>query len=474
MGGVVAVQSTPGKGTAFVARLPLTQALVHSSLISALIVICAGHRYAIPQTTVDEIIKINANDGRDGVLLLNGAMVHQLRDLLLPVVSLAQVVGDETHSPNRKTESPILVVMQFRGQLFGLLVDAVLGVEEIVVRPLPALVKTCKAVSGHTVMGNGQVALILDGNGIVERQGLVFAESHSVTPLIATDALDVTANPQRLVVFSYAEGEYFAVPLEMVSLIEKVPLSAIRRIGPHEFIQVMQRTLPLMRLDKVMAVGELPRLTSAYLLVPARVSYPIAILAGGSVEVVETVTQYESRLSDGQGMLGTFMHGNRLVVLLDLYKLFEKHSPDRFKPVSVDQRPAHILLAEDSPFFQNLIRSYLDHPPRRVTVVGDGQAALSLLRAKPDDFDLVISDIEMPKMDGYELVRQIRLEKALRTLPVIAVTSKSAPEDVDRGLREGFNSYLIKVDKEQLMITVDRYLGQKTNQRNDSDATRTD
>ncbi|MEK6261898.1 MAG: response regulator [Planctomycetota bacterium] len=145
-------------------------------------------------------------------------------------------------------------------------------------------------------------------------------------------------------------------------------------------------------------------------------------------------------------------------MLLDLYRLFERHSPDRFRLSPVEQRPAQILVAEDSPFFQNLIRSYLEHPPRRLTVVSDGLEALEMLQAHPDEFDVLISDIEMPRMDGFELVKRIRSDPVLRTLPVIAVTSLATPEHVERGLREGFDSYLIKIDKEQLVTTLDRHL----------------
>ena len=244
----------------------------------------------------------------------------------------------------------------------------------------------------------------------------------------------------------------------MVSLIESVSLTEIRRVGAQEYIQVMQRTLPLLRLDKVMGVGSLPKLTESYVLVPARVSYPIAVLTGRRIKVVDIAEQFESRLSDGQGMLGTFMDGNNLVMMLDLYRLFERHSPDRFRLVPVEHRPAHILLAEDSPFFQNLIRSYLEHPPRQLTVVADGQEALELLQASPQDFDVLVSDIEMPRMDGFELVRRIRADAVLRSLPVIAVTSLASAEHVERGIREGFDSYLIKIDKEQLVATIDRHL----------------
>lgn len=457
LGGVVEVQSLVGKGTAFVARLPLTQALVSSSLISALVVKSGNERYAIPQTAVDEIIKVDSRSERDRIRMLNGRMVYQLRETVLPVVSLSSVLTpDDAFESDQGTER-ILVVIQFRQQLFGLLVDVILGVDEIVVRPLPKLVKDCGIFSGHTVMGDGQIALILDSGGIAEHERLNFSDDSLATSLLQVQR-DHVEGDQRLVVFSYADDEHFAIPLEMISLIEKVPLSDVRRVGAQEYVQVMQRTLPLLRLDRVMGVGGLPKLTETCVLVPARVSYPIAVLTGRRVSVVDAVDQYESRLSDGQGMLGTFMHDRKLVMLLDLYRLFERHSPDRFRLSPVEQRPAQILLAEDSPFFQNLIRSYLEHPPRRLTVVNDGMEALDLLLERPHDFDLVVSDIEMPRMDGFELVRRIRSEAVLRSLPVIAVTSLATPEHVERGLREGFDSYLIKIDKEQLVTTIDRHL----------------
>jgi two-component system, chemotaxis family, sensor kinase CheA len=456
LGGIVEVQSTLGKGTSFFARMPLTQALVSSTLISALIVQAKDERYAIPQTAVDEIIKVDTRTLRDSIHIFNGQKVYQLRDLVLPVVSLAEVLG-RTESDPLTGDGRILIVMQFREKLFGLLVEAILAVEEIVVRPLPDLVKNCKIFKGHTVLGDGQVALILNRVGIIQQQKLIFSDDVTAGHLEVNPSEQVDG-PQRIVVFSFAEGEYFAIPLELVSIIEKIPIDSIKKVGAKEYIQVNKRTMPVMRLDKVMSVGALEKHKEAYLMIPARVSFPIAILAGRSLEVVEIAEHYEARLSDGQGMLGTFMHRGNLVMLLDLYRLFERHSPDQFRMVPVEQRPAHLLLAEDSPFFQNLIRSYLENPPRKLTVVADGMAALELLQMHPDEYDLLVTDIEMPRMDGFELVSKLRSDPILRTLPVIAVTSLATPEHIERGLREGFDSYLIKIDKEQLLRTIDRFL----------------
>jgi len=459
LGGVVEVDSVLGRGTTFTARIPLTQALVSSSLISALVVTSGGERYAIPQTAVDEIIRVSSQDDRDRLRLVNGRWVYRLRDQVLPVVPLADVLGAPASDG---AEARLLVVMQFRGNLFGLRVDAILGVEEIVVRPLPELVRHCGIFTGHTVMGDGRVALILDGNGIITHQKLAFADDDG--PAIGQVAERVDG-PQRLVVFNFAADERFAIPLEMVSYIEKISTAAIKKVGSREFVQVNQRTMPVMRLDKVMGVSAMPAYEDAHLIIPARVNYPIAVLAGQSVVVADVAEQYESRLSDGRGMLGTFMHRGDLVMLLDLYHLFEKHSPEQFRSRPLELQPAHVLLAEDSPFFQNLIKSYLENPPRKLTVVGDGKQAWDLLQAHPEEFDILVTDIEMPEMDGFELVKRVRHDPQLRGLPVIAVTSLATPEHIERGLREGFDSYLVKIDKEELIKTMDKHLGKSPRPR---------
>ncbi|WP_437230976.1 hybrid sensor histidine kinase/response regulator [Planctomicrobium sp. SH661] len=459
MGGVVEVQSTIGKGTVFVARVPLAHALISSSLISALIIAQDDERFAIPQTSIDEIIKVDRSIENSQLKILNGRMVYQLREMLLPVIPLDLVLHEEQVEPRIEDQlGRVLVVMQYRQKMFGLIVDSIVGVEEIVVRPLPELVKGSKVFSAHTVRGDGQVALILDSAGIIESESFHFAETGgALAPALRNFDEPVNVS-QRLVVFSYADHEHYAVPLEMISLIEKVNLKQLRRVGGQEYLQIMQRTLPVMRLDQVMGVDPLADLEDAYVLIPARVSFPIAILAGRHVSVVDAVEQYESRLSDGQGMLGTFMDQDRLVMLLDLYRLFERHSPERFRQTPIEQKPAHILVAEDSSFFQNLLRSYLENPPRKLTIASDGQQALEILQSRPHEFDLVISDIEMPRMDGFELVQKIRMDPRLRNLPVLAMTSLASPEHMERGLREGFDSYMIKIDKEQLLTTLDRFL----------------
>lgn len=100
------------------------------------------------------------------------------------MVSLRAVLEADATTADEGHCERILIVIQFRQQLFGLLVDVILGVDEIVVRPLPRLVKNCGIFSGHTVMGDGQIALILDSGGIVERQQLVFSDDSLTATLL--------------------------------------------------------------------------------------------------------------------------------------------------------------------------------------------------------------------------------------------------------------------------------------------------
>ena len=135
-----------------------------------------------------------------------------------------------------------------------------------------------------------------------------------------------------------------------------------------------------------------------------------------------------------------------------VYGLFAAADPEHYRQ---DQRALgsrrRILLAEDTHFFCKLMQQYLDHPEIELTVVYDGKQAWDLLQDPQAGFDLVLSDIEMPVMNGFELVRNIKGHPQLRSLPVIALTSLSDEESRRRGMKAGFDEYAVKIDKDSLL-----------------------
>lgn len=468
VGGTIDVQTRIGCGTTFSAILPLAKALVSSSLTKALIVDIAQQRFAIPETAVSEIIRFDGS-ARENVVQVDGEHVYQLRDQLVALVDLRQALSIQSdngawldlNQPNDTLPSdkqPCLVVLQYRKHLFGAVVDHVTGIQEIIVRGSPKLLQNCQAYSGHTVLGNGSVSLILDINGIVNKLNLKFVDRKTkALPTVAESRRSLqTATPkQKMVIFSFADNEYFAIPLELVAIIERVDTSLIKTVGTKEYIQLKSETISVMRLNSFLQINAIdPKRRDCCLIRPAAISYPIGILTGPDVSVVEVDDKFESRLDDSHGVVGTFLHNNRLVMLLDLFSVFEKHAPDKLRGADIKTGRARILVAEDSLFFRKLITQYIQRDEWTVDIVCDGLEAWEKLQAEPGRYDLVISDINMPRMDGFQLAARIREDRRFDTMPLVALTTMSEEHFREKGLSLGFDRYVIKIDKTQVRSTV--------------------
>ena len=109
--------------------------------------------------------------------------------------------------------------------------------------------------------------------------------------------------------------------------------------------------------------------------------------------------------------------------------------------------PKRVLVAEDTPFFRQLVKSYLSSETMIVDTAVNGKEALDMLGR--DKYDLLLSDIEMPIMDGIELIKEVRNSKTLRNMPAISLTSLNTDEDKKRCLEAGYNTYLAKLNREE-------------------------
>jgi len=460
VGGALEVRTKVGEGATFAARLPLAKALVSSSLTAALIIEIDKERFAIPETAISEIIRYDDHT-RGRMHRVDGRDVYQLRDQLVALVDLRDALAiDKDESSLSREDNPeaCLVIIQYRTHLFGCIVDQVMGMQEIIVRSTPRLLEGCTVFSGHTVLGDGRVALILDSNGIVNKLNLEFGEKKKPARQRENkerwDGKQESAT-QKMLLFNYAEKEYFAIPLELVALIERLDTRDIKVVGDNEFCQFKNETVSVMRLDKFLPISPLSPEHREYCLIrPAAVEYPIGLITGTDVSVLQVAETFETRLDDGNGVVGTFTHQDKLVMLLDLFSIFEKHAPDKLKAEESATDNAKILVAEDSLFFRKLISQYMSRPEWDIEIVNDGLEAWERLQQEPTRFNLVISDINMPRMDGFELASRIRDDRRFDRLPLVALTTMSDDHFRQKGLELGFDRYVIKIDKREVRGTV--------------------
>lgn len=474
VGGTLDIKSTPGTGTTISTHLPLAKALVSSSLTAALIIRVGSEWFSIPQTAVSEILDQD-DEAESAIEVVDGQYVFHLRDDLIPVIDLH---GECSLTPNQSAfanrgqvpQGPMeignqslekcLVLLTHRRHVFALMVDEVLGFQEIIVRSLPQLIKSCPLFSGMTVLGDGRVAMILDVNGVVKTLDLKFIESESSSENKQDyTGVEEDEQAQRMLIFNYAPDEYFAIPLELVSIIERFNVSDIQRVGESEYFQFKNETISILRLSNFLPISQEPfEETECCLIRPSTIDYPIGILTGPDVTIAEVSATFESRIDDKNGVIGTFSHNDHLVMLLDLYAVFENHAPDKLRAEPVISGEANILVVEDSMFFRKLIAQYASHDDWNMTIVNDGVEAWKLLRDKQQNFDLIISDINMPRMDGFELVSRIRKEPRFDETPVIALTTLSQDSYRKKGLDLGFDRYVVKINKHEIVQTISECL----------------
>ena len=239
IGGKVEIDSRVGKGTTLRLRIPLTLAI-----IPALIVRSLGQSFALPQGSLSELVHIPAEQARKAIEWIDGAPLYRLRGNLLPLVFLGGLLEPGSKHGNTRVQDDFIAVLDVDGRRFGLVVDGLADPEEIVVKPLSPVLKNIGLYSGATVLGNAELALILDPGAIATRAGI----SASVQDEAAKDACeeeitDTEKSAEYLLV--EVASRRAAVLLNDVLRIEQLPLSRIEYIGYRPVINFQGQLMPV-------------------------------------------------------------------------------------------------------------------------------------------------------------------------------------------------------------------------------------
>lgn len=244
IGGSIDIKSTPGKGTTFKLKIPLTLAIV-----PALIVRCLHQRFAIPQVNLLEVVYVEADKLEEDIQTVHDALVYRLRGRLLPLVDMRSLMHMGT--PEKQHDQFILVLTADQ-QEFGLLVDDVRDTEEIVVKPLGRLLKDNPCFAGATIMGDGRVALILDVKSTADFAG-VTRQDRKLNQQVQGDEQShqpINVAENYLLVRPNEKSGRSAIALSKVSRLEEVSRDLIEYSAGREVIQYRGKILPLIRLGE--------------------------------------------------------------------------------------------------------------------------------------------------------------------------------------------------------------------------------
>ncbi len=383
IGGAIEVSSLEGQGARFTIRIPLTL-----TIVSALIVECCGERFAMPQSSVVELVSASDGSGRN-IEYIDGAAVLRLRDRLLPLVSLQTLLGlDPGGTP---ASEPCIVVAKVGAFTFGIIVDRVFDTEEIVVKPVATVLRHLKLYSGATILGDGAVILILDFKGISLETGAGQVASGALQDDEIPGAV-VAENKPAILVFRSADGALKATPLGSVARIEEIDESQLESVGGRTVIQYRGHLMPVIGViaNQPLLWGDGVRRP---LLVFARDDRSVGLLVSEIIDIVESSMVLDLGPSS-DGALGSLIVDGVATELIDVAYLW-RGATGEIDPIPADPAPAHgakrLLVIDQSPFSELLLQPMLRQAGYDVFVAPDADAALAL-HARGETFNLILAD----------------------------------------------------------------------------------
>ena len=522
MGGQVEIHSEVDKGTTIRIKLPLTLAIIPSLLVTscderfALPQVNVGELLQVSAAEIRE--KIERIGGAE-VLVLRGELIPLLH--LKDVLNIEAMFFDKKtgqYRPDRRaglvdertlladedeaaptgeqdggqaaaeetlTAAELLkaderrlsrgsdvniAVVQAGSFKYGLVVDKLHDTVEIVVKPLGRHFKGNEVFAGATIMGDGHVALILDVPGLAQAAEL---KSISESERVARQKKDEKtaakdgSTRQTLLLFRNGPQEQCGVPLELVLRVEQITQGDIEIKGGKKVIQYRGGSLPIYALEEAANVEMLEETEKLNIIIFMIAGREVGLLAVAPLDILETEMTVDETTLRQPGINGSAIIRGQTTLLLDIFGLMETINPDWFDTggeafaSTTTEEGGHsgaILLAEDSNFFRTQVKEFVESAGYSIIEAEDGQEAWNYLDANPEDVALLLTDIEMPVMDGFELTQKVKADERFSNIPVVALTSLAGDEDVARGKEVGIDDYQIKIDKEKLLATIAKHL----------------
>ncbi len=239
IGGKVEIDSRVGKGTTLRLRIPLTLAI-----IPALIVRSVNQSFALPQGALSELVHVPPSQTGSAIEWMEGAPLYRLRGQLLPLVFLDRLLMPEGKHVDAAERDNFIAVLDADGRRFGLVVDGLADPEEIVVKPLSPVLKDIGLYSGATVLGNADLALILDPGAIAMKAGIAMTGEEEIAFAVEGECSAEAEKDTEFLLVEVA-GRQAAVPLAEVLRIEQLPAERIEYIGYRPVINFEGHLLPV-------------------------------------------------------------------------------------------------------------------------------------------------------------------------------------------------------------------------------------
>ena len=448
IGGLVDITSNEGQGTKITLKIPLTLAIV-----PAMIVRSGEDRYAIPQVKLVELVRVE----KSAIEMVQDRPVYRLRGNILPLLNLKEVLEGQVVT---ECEAINIVVLNSDNYLFGMVVDEILDTADIVVKPLARFLKPISVYSGATVLGDGGVAFILDVQGIALKHfgsvGLSKEREMELQDKYAQGVIDAVG-PREYVLVAMGKGAKHAIPLSMVSRMEEIKTSTIELSGEERVIRYRGGVLRLISLNEALGHDKEENKDITQVIVVKMDEQLFGLEVDQIIDVLSTRDYLDQSVTSHEAIIGNLVTTNEIVVVVDVERIFE----GALKKIGQEiprNSGRKVLVVEDTESIRTKIVQDLIAEGYQVEVAVDGIEGLRQIANHRCSFDVIVSDIEMPRMNGYEFAKKVRGIERMRNTALIAFTTKNSQADLKEAKLAGFSTFLEKGKGKLLTLLVSECL----------------
>ena len=468
VGGRVEVFSDKDIGTTFRLNLPLTLVI-----INAFIIIVCEKFFAIPQNDIREVVLVGNGENKNrSIKMVQDKPSLLLRGELIPLIGLGAFLHMEDENKfkeklikaiNEKLLLRILIIKS-GNRAYGIIVDEIHDSEEIMLKPLSKAIGNCGLYSGMTVLGDGKIAMIIDTEGLRNQANISFKE---VAVKKIAELAEETANTEErmLLLFKASGNEILGVDMSLISRVQKIHIDSLIKVGSKYYFKYNSENIRVIRPEHYIPISNNKnKAKNAYVIIPKDLSYRTAIIAEEILDTVCTDISIQPNCGKGIAICGSQFIKDKLITLVDFTELLQLVTPKYNKLCSKEvlimkdnnKDKIKILVVEDTQVFAKTLKNILEKEGYQVILAKNGIEGINLL--KNNLFNLIISDIEMPEMDGLTFIKNARNIDKAKNIPAIALTSLNDEQDRQRGFEAGFDYYEIKLNEKELIDIVNAIL----------------
>ena len=460
IGGEIEIETLKGSGTTITLKIPLTMAIIPSLTISS-----NNKAYCIPQLNIVEFVMLDLSQKNSNLHQMHGVNFFRLREKLIPIYSLASILEEDNKSLDQLSNSEFMniVVVSGDGQEYGLIVDQIFDIEEIVVKPLSKNLKNLEYYSGVTVMGSGEIALILETSSIIKKVNPNRIKNEATASGVNVDLTHRNDGTRDFLVFSLRDSKKYGISLSFIDRIEELSIKDLNFSGSRIFTKYRDQVMPL--IDVQNCIDHTLQLkiqeSAVQVLVVNIHSHLVGLIVHNVFDTLTIINDIDEFANNHPALTGTVFVDSDAILILNLKNILNTIN------IEIEDKSERKIIyhVDDSKMHKSVFKDIIETEFLNafdILSFADPHEFLAYLKVngeKVKESSILMTDIDMPKMNGWELVKEINSHYSHLKFLIMSLTSRDRVEDKEKSKDLNILNHLLKFNKTEIVKAVNLSLG---------------